>query len=93
MNSCSCRPLADGRKRSRLVVAGTRDAITMIEGFAREMPEDSMLQAIQFGHEQIVKIIELIEDLRIKAGLGAESFPAEAAVNPAKEVLQRKPLR
>src|SRR5215471_19115212 len=43
-----------------LVVAGTRDAITMIEGFAREMSEENMLQAIMFGHQQIVTIVDMI---------------------------------
>src|SRR5262245_24991055 len=47
-----------------LVVAGTRDAITMIEGFAREMSEENMLQAILFAHEQIVKVVDAIEELR-----------------------------
>src|SRR5262249_5631021 len=46
-----------------LIVSGTRDAITMIEGFAREMSEETMLEAILFGHEHIVKIIELVERL------------------------------
>ena len=35
-----------------LVLAGTRDAITMIEGFAREISEEQMLQAILFGHQR-----------------------------------------
>src|SRR5204863_1830050 len=47
-----------------LIVAGTRDAITMIEGFAREMSEDNMASAVMFAHEQIIKIIDLIEELR-----------------------------
>ena len=33
----------------------------MIEGFAREMSEESMLQAILFGHEQVVKIIGRVD--------------------------------
>ena len=37
-----------------LIVSGTRDAITMIEGFAREMSEENMLQAILFAHQHIV---------------------------------------
>ena len=41
-----------------LIVAGTRKAVTMIEGFAREMPEDEMFAAIMFAHEQIVKIVQ-----------------------------------
>jgi polyribonucleotide nucleotidyltransferase len=58
-----------------LVVAGTRKAVTMIEGFAREIPEDQMLAAIMFAHEQIVKIVDLIERLRTTAGLPAKVFP------------------
>src|SRR5258708_5150293 len=53
-----------------LIVAGTRDAITMIEGFAREMTEEAMLQAIQFAHEHIRTLVGMIEELREKAGLG-----------------------
>ena len=51
-----------------LVMAGTRNAVTMIEGFAREMPEDRMLQALMFGHKHIVtRRSKLIEELRTKA--------------------------
>src|SRR5208282_3580587 len=66
-----------------LIVAGTRDAITMIEGFAREMSEDNMVQAILFAHQQIVKIIDLIEELRQKAGLEPKVLPAPPPENPA----------
>src|SRR5438270_525228 len=47
-----------------LVVSGTRSAVTMIEGFAREMPEDQMLQAILFAQEQIAVVVDMIEELR-----------------------------
>ncbi len=59
-----------------LIVSGTRKAITMIEGFAREMSEAEMLQAILFAHEAIVGIVELIEELREKMGLSAKELPA-----------------
>jgi polyribonucleotide nucleotidyltransferase len=61
-----------------LIVAGTRKAVTMIEGFAREMSEDDMFQAIEFAQEQIVKVIGAIEQLRQEAGLGAKELPAAA---------------
>jgi polyribonucleotide nucleotidyltransferase len=64
-----------------LVVSGTRKAITMIEGFAREMPEEQMLQAILFAHERIVEIVDLIEELREKAGLGKKELPPAAEPN------------
>jgi polyribonucleotide nucleotidyltransferase len=73
-----------------LIVAGTRDAITMIEGFSREMAESDMVQAVMFGHEQVVKIIDLIEEFREKAGLGAKEYPAAAPENPAKDVIKQK---
>src|SRR6185436_1836468 len=60
-----------------LIVSGTRDAITMIEGFAREMAEDQMLAAINLAHHEIKRVIGLIEELRDKAGLGAKVFPPE----------------
>src|SRR4029077_3170843 len=65
-----------------LIVSGTRDAITMIEGFARELSEENMLQAILFGHQHIITIIDMIEELREKAGLPPKETPAPAPVNP-----------
>jgi polyribonucleotide nucleotidyltransferase len=65
-----------------LIVAGTRDAITMIEGFAREFSEENMVQAIMFGHQHIVRIVDLIEELRHGAGLEPKAAPAAPAPNP-----------
>ncbi len=73
-----------------LIIAGTRDAITMIEGFAREMTEEQMLQAIMFGHQQIVKIIGAIEQLRTAAGKGPKVLPPEPPANPLKEIFKQK---
>jgi polyribonucleotide nucleotidyltransferase len=73
-----------------LIVAGTKDAITMIEGFSREMSEDAMAAAIQFAHEQIRKIIVLIEEFRTKAGLPTKEYPPAPPPNPAKDVLKEK---
>src|SRR5438132_13213594 len=51
-----------------LIVAGTRTAVTMIEGFARELSEAVMGDAIMFAHQQVVKVIDLIEQLRSAFG-------------------------
>ncbi|PWI58226.1 polyribonucleotide nucleotidyltransferase [Sulfoacidibacillus thermotolerans] len=51
-----------------LVVAGTRDAIMMVEAGAKEIPEEQMLEAIMFGHEEIQRVIE-----------GIDAFAREAA--------------
>ena len=46
-----------------LVVSGSKDAVCMIEGFAREMPEAEMLDAINEAHRIIIEICELQEEL------------------------------
>lgn len=45
-----------------LTVAGTRDAINMVEAGAREASEDDMLEALMFGHEAIKKLIAFEEE-------------------------------
>lgn len=42
-----------------MVVAGTRESIVMVEGGAREVPENIILDALAFGHEEIKKIVDL----------------------------------
>jgi polyribonucleotide nucleotidyltransferase len=51
-----------------MVVAGTRDAVMMVEGEARELPEEIMLDAIDTAHGEIKKVIDSIEQLRALAG-------------------------
>ncbi|AIQ47812.1 polynucleotide phosphorylase [Paenibacillus sp. FSL R7-0273] len=51
-----------------VVVAGTKEAIMMVEAEANEVPEDVMLEAIMFGHEEIRKIVAVIEELVAVAG-------------------------
>ena len=46
-----------------LVVAGTKDAVLMVESEASGLSEDEMLGAVKFGHENFIPIIKLIEDL------------------------------
>lgn len=50
-------------QRLDLVVAGTKDAVMMVESEAYELSEDEMLGAIAFAHEQIQPVIDLIVDL------------------------------
>jgi len=61
-----------------IIVAGTRDAIIMVEGMAREVSEDVMLDAIFFAHEQFQPIIALQERLREKVGLPKEEVEARS---------------
>ncbi|MBO6866108.1 MAG: polyribonucleotide nucleotidyltransferase [Thalassococcus sp.] len=50
-------------QRLDLVVAGTKDAVMMVESEAYELTEDEMLGAVTFAHEQIQPVIDLIIDL------------------------------
>ena len=50
-------------QRLDLVVAGTKDAVMMVESEAYELSEEEMLGAVKFAHEQIQPVIDLIIDL------------------------------
>ncbi|VDG97550.1 Polyribonucleotide nucleotidyltransferase [Lysinibacillus sphaericus] len=58
-----------------LVVAGTKDAINMVEAGAKEVSEDIMLEAIMFGHEEIKKLVAFQE--KIIAEVGKEKMEIE----------------
>ncbi len=49
-----------------MVVAGTKDAILMVESEAKELSEDQMLGAVLFAHQEMQKTITLIEELASK---------------------------
>jgi polyribonucleotide nucleotidyltransferase len=51
-----------------LVVAGTKNAVNMIETGAREVLEDDIADAIEFGHKAVIEIVGAIEELQSKAG-------------------------
>ncbi|MGQ9531718.1 MAG: polyribonucleotide nucleotidyltransferase [Desulfotomaculales bacterium] len=72
-----------------LVVAGTRDAVMMVEAGAHGVPEDVVVQAIEFGHAQVRRLVDFIEDFRREAlalGLAKEKFtPIIATIDPELE--------
>ena len=51
-----------------IMVVGTADGIVMIESGAKEVKEETVVDAIEFGHTEIKKICAAINDLRAKAG-------------------------
>ena len=51
-----------------LTVAGTRDAINMVESSAKELDEDTMLKALMFGHEAVKKLIKFQEEIISEVG-------------------------
>ena len=58
-----------------VVVAGTRDAIMMVEAEANEVPEEDMLEAIMFAQGEIRRIVDLIEELVRLAGVPKVEVP------------------
>ena len=63
-------PNSEQRAKSRLTltVAGTRDAVMMVEAGACELTEQEMLDAILYAHEEIKKIVAFIEDIQAQVG-------------------------
>src|SRR4051812_25398761 len=57
-----------------LIVSGTRDAVLMIEGFSREMPEDRMLEAINEAQRYIRELCDLQQELIDKVGVKKMDF-------------------
>jgi polyribonucleotide nucleotidyltransferase len=51
-----------------LIVSGTKEAIMMVEAGFQEVPEDVVLEAIMFAHEEIKKIVSFIEDITKEVG-------------------------
>jgi polyribonucleotide nucleotidyltransferase len=68
---CVVNPASgDVRTKSRLnlLVAGTEDAIVMVEAGAKEVPEAVMVQALGEGHEAIKRIVAIQKELRARVG-------------------------
>lgn len=77
-----------------LTVAGTKDAINMVESSAKEVPEDIMLEALMFGHDAVKKLIAFEEE--IIAEIGEEKMEYETLVieeemkNQITELISKK---
>jgi len=73
-------PTASQLKESKLnlVVAGTEQGVMMVESEALELPEDTMLGAVMYGHEQMQAAIQAIHELAEQAGKPAWEWQAPA---------------
>ncbi|MGG3466680.1 polyribonucleotide nucleotidyltransferase [Neobacillus pocheonensis] len=69
-NEFIINPTVDQAEKSdiHLTVAGTKDAINMVEAGALEVPEETMLEAIMFGHDEIKRLIEFQEKIVAEIG-------------------------
>ena len=76
-------PTLEQREQSdiNLTVAGTKEAIMMVEAGADEVPEDVMLDAIFFGHDEIKKLVEFIDEIVSEVGKPKK----ELVINPVPE--------
>jgi polyribonucleotide nucleotidyltransferase len=93
------REIADGDLD--LVVAGTEAGIIMVEAGASELPEEDMIEAIDFGYEAVRDLIQAQLDIMKELGLSLvkaeapvvdatlETFIAERATKPVKAILAR----
>jgi polyribonucleotide nucleotidyltransferase len=71
-----------------LVIAGTKDAIIMMEGGASELPEELVLQAMQFGQAGLQETIRLQEKLMEVAGKPKQSFTPPAEDNSLQKEIE-----
>ncbi|CAG9297489.1 polyribonucleotide nucleotidyltransferase [Celerinatantimonas diazotrophica] len=89
-------PMVDELPESKLdlVVAGTEKAVLMVESEAQELPEDVMLGAVMYGHEQMQVVIEAINEFAKEAGKPAWDWQApaknEALSSKVKELAEQK---
>jgi polyribonucleotide nucleotidyltransferase len=68
-----------------LVVAGTRDAIMMVEAGASEVSEDTIVEAMAFAHEAIQPAIDLQDELSKKIGVTAQEYEL---ILPAEDIIK-----
>src|SRR5258708_39038160 len=64
-----------------LVVAGTREAIIMVEAGAKEVPEETIVEALRLAHREIVRICEMQEAFAREVGK-PKGAVAEGSKNP-----------
>ena len=71
-----------------LIVGGSKTSVLMIEGFAGQMPEDDMVEAVMFAHKTCAELCEMQEELCEKVGVKKTTFKG-AADNPFSKALKK----
>jgi len=70
-----------------LIVAGTADAVIMVEGGGAEVSEETLIEAIDFAHQEIKRIIAIQNELRAKVGREKLPVPPVAEYPELKEAV------
>ncbi|MFV8781537.1 polyribonucleotide nucleotidyltransferase [Microbulbifer sp. SA54] len=71
-----------------MVVAGTKDAVLMVESEAAELPEDIMLGAVLFAHQEMQAVVKVCEELKAEAGKPTWDWQPEAVNEELKSALE-----
>lgn len=71
-----------------LTLSGTKDAIMMVEAGAKEVPEEVMINAILFGHEEIKKIVAFIEEIQAAVGKPKKQIELHKAPEEIAQAVQ-----
>ncbi len=84
-------PLVDDMKDSKLdlVVAGTMDAVLMVESEAQELDEKTMLGAVMFGHKSMQPVMEMIIRLAEKGAKDPRPVPEDIHA-PMRDMLKKE---
>ncbi|GAB4221442.1 MAG: polyribonucleotide nucleotidyltransferase [Spirochaetota bacterium] len=73
-----------------LVVAGTKKAVTMIEGQAKNLTEDEMIEAVEFAHANIIKLCEVQEALKEACGKPLMSYEPKLSDKELEKVIRER---
>ncbi|AQQ66896.1 polyribonucleotide nucleotidyltransferase [Microbulbifer agarilyticus] len=71
-----------------MVVAGTKDAVLMVESEAAELPEDIMLGAVLYAHQEMQAVVKVCAELKSEAGKPTWDWQAEAVNEELKSALE-----
>src|SRR4051812_12052516 len=78
-----------GETDLEILIAGTKNAIMMVEGGAREVPETEVLEAIVRGHAEVKRVTQIIEELRKLAGKEKRQFKAAVTEQSIKDKVEK----
>lgn len=76
-----------------LQVAGTKDAVNMVEAGAKELPEDKMLEAILFAHENIKEMVAFQEDILSQIDVVKNEFVPEESDESLNQLISERALQ